>query len=245
MTDDPFPGVPQTCRSLGVITPSDFALDRELWHWIPESVSLHLTRLSPAGREAPTAQRPFASAQSLGEAVRAVSVVRPQAVAYDCAAGSAVLGRAGEQRLCASMEQAGGVPAVTTSGALVDALREAAAQRVAMVTPCSESVTAVLKGYLAEAGISVSGAACPAVPCRAWRLTYREVVGLARRAVSRDADALFVSCPNLPTYDVLPELEAELGIVVLSANQVTLRAALKATAESDRAARTRCGTSAL
>ena len=29
---------------VGVITPYDFALDRELWRWVPDEVTLHLTR---------------------------------------------------------------------------------------------------------------------------------------------------------------------------------------------------------
>ena len=29
---------------IGVVIPYDFALDRELWRWVPAQVSLHLTR---------------------------------------------------------------------------------------------------------------------------------------------------------------------------------------------------------
>jgi maleate isomerase len=36
-----------------------------------------------------------------------------------------------------------------------------------------------------------------------------------------------MSCTNLPTYDVIPQLEAELRIPVISANQVTMWAALR------------------
>jgi maleate isomerase len=50
---------------------------------------------------------------------------------------------------------------------------------------------------------------------------------MARRAVRGAADALFISCTNLPTYDVIPQLEAELRIPVISANQVTMWAALR------------------
>jgi maleate isomerase len=49
---------------------------------------------------------------------------------------------------------------------------------------------------------------------------------MARGGVAEGADALFISCTNLPTYDVIPQLEAELRIPVLSANQVTAWAAL-------------------
>ncbi|GGV56254.1 hypothetical protein GCM10010294_01750 [Streptomyces griseoloalbus] len=63
------------------------------------------------------------------------------------------------------------------------------------------------------------------------KVTCREVVDMARRAAVRGrlgaADALFLPCPNLPTYDVIPQLEAELRIRVISANQVTMWAALR------------------
>ena len=29
---------------IGVVVPYDFALDRELWRWVPDDISLHLTR---------------------------------------------------------------------------------------------------------------------------------------------------------------------------------------------------------
>jgi len=53
------------------------------------------------------------------------------------------------------------------------------------------------------------------------------VVDMAHRAVAAGAEALFISCTNLPTYDVIPQLEAELRLPVLSANQVTMWAALR------------------
>ena len=39
-----FLGGPRPQRGVGVIAPFDFALDRELWRWVPDDVSLHLTR---------------------------------------------------------------------------------------------------------------------------------------------------------------------------------------------------------
>ena len=42
-----------------------------------------------------------------------------------------------------------------------------------------------------------------------------------------DAEAVFISCTNLPTYDVIATLEAELGKPVLTANQVTIWSALR------------------
>ena len=50
---------------------------------------------------------------------------------------------------------------------------------------------------------------------------------LARALPLAGADAVFLACTNLPTYDVIPSLEAELGLPVLSANLVTMWAALR------------------
>nr|MBA3251536.1 Asp/Glu racemase [Geodermatophilaceae bacterium] len=50
---------------------------------------------------------------------------------------------------------------------------------------------------------------------------------LVRDADAPEAEAVFVSCTNLPTYDVIAPLEAELGKPVLTANQVTLWSALR------------------
>jgi maleate isomerase len=42
--DVSFLGGPLPQRGVGVVAPFDFALDRELWRWVPDDMSLHLTR---------------------------------------------------------------------------------------------------------------------------------------------------------------------------------------------------------
>ena len=42
----------------------------------------------------------------------------------------------------------------------------------------------------------------------------------AARAASIEAEAIFLSCTNLRTLDIIAPLESELGIPVLSSNQV-------------------------
>jgi len=58
-------------------------------------------------------------------------------------------------------------------------------------------------------------------------VTADSVRELARATPRDGADALMLSCTNLPTYDVIAPLEAEPGIPVLSANLVTMWAALR------------------
>ncbi|MEV6111094.1 decarboxylase [Streptomyces sp. NPDC052109] len=227
--DVSFLGGPRPQRGVGVVAPFDFALDRELWRWVPGEVSLHLTRTPFVPVEVSLdLARLVSEHETLGDAVRALTAVAPEVVAYACTSGSFVGGIAGERAMCAAMSLAGAPPPVTTSGALLEALTELRIRRVALVTPYTVSVTRALEDFVAEAGVQVTGCAFMGLTRHIWRVPYRDVVAMARQAVrSGTADALFISCTNLPTYDVIPQLEAELRIPVLSANQVTMWAALR------------------
>ncbi|MEU6575832.1 aspartate/glutamate racemase family protein [Streptomyces sp. NPDC046805] len=227
--DISFLGGPRPQRGVGVVAPFDFALDRELWRWVPDDVSLHLTRTPFVPVEVSLdLARLVSEHETLGEAVRALTAVEPGVVAYACTSGSFVGGIAGERAMGEAMTRAGEVPSVTTSGALLEALAELGVRQVALVTPYTVSVTRALEEYVAEGGAHVTGCVFMGLTRHIWKVPYREVVEMARTAV-RDpgTEALFISCTNLPTYDVIPQLEAELRIPVLSANQVTMWAALR------------------
>ncbi|WP_028803479.1 aspartate/glutamate racemase family protein [Streptomyces sp. 142MFCol3.1] len=226
--DVSFLGGPRAQRGVGVVAPFDFALDRELWRWVPDDVSLHLTRTPFVPVEVSLdLARLVSEHETLGDAVRALNAVAPEVVTYACTSGSFVGGVAGERAMCEAMTRAGAVPSLTTSGALLDALQELDARRIALVTPYTVSVTQSLEEYLAESGISVTGRSSLGLTRHIWKVPYRDVVTMARHAARTPADALFISCTNLPTYDVIPQLEAELRIPVISANQVTMWAALR------------------
>ncbi|SFD33748.1 maleate cis-trans isomerase family protein [Streptomyces aidingensis] len=228
----PLPDGPEPLCGIGVVAPFDFALDHELWRWVPEGISLHLTRTPfvPVQVGLDLA-RIVSERETLRSATRSLFAVRPSAMAYACTLGSFVGGMTGERTMTAVMAgEAGGVPAVTSSGAVLAALHELRARRIAVITPYTSSVTAVLVEYLAEAGIEVCGHGQLGLTGEIWRVGHREVIELARATmatVAASPEALFVSCTNLHTYDLIPQLEAELRIPVISANQVTMWDALR------------------
>ncbi|GAA4622890.1 aspartate/glutamate racemase family protein [Actinoallomurus vinaceus] len=223
-----FLGGPIPQRGIGIVAPFDFALDRELWRWVPDDTSLHLTRTPFVPVEVSLDMARIVSEhETLREAVRALHAVRPEVIAYACTSGSFVGGTTGERAMSTAMSEAAELPAVTTSGALLEALAEIGARNIAIVTPYTKSVTDSLEDFLGEAGVAVTGRAYLGLTREIWKVPYRDVAEMARQAAVDTADALFISCTNLPTYDVIPHLEAELQRPVLSANQVTIWAALR------------------
>lgn len=214
-------------RGVGVVAPFDFALDRELWRWAPDDVSLYLTRLPfvpvPVTVEMASA---LSNQRNVRRATQAVLAPEPHVVAYACASGSFVHGRRGERLLQRGMLTAGAPSATTTSGALMEAVDMLGVRRIAVVTPYIDSVTDRLLAYLAEGNVDVVSSVGLGLLSHIWKVGYTEVVNAVRSVDRPDADAVFVSCTNVPTYDIIAPLERMLGKPVLTANQVTMCSAL-------------------
>jgi maleate isomerase len=214
---------------VGVVVPHDMALDRELWRWVPSDVSLMFTRT--AHSPSPVTVELVAAISDPGlvaGGVRSVTATAPAVCAYACASGSFVRGVAGERALVAAMCDAGAVRAVTTSGALLAALSHLRVSTVAVATPYDATLTGLLGAFLGEAGVTLAGSAHLGLTADIWQVPYETTADLVRRADRAEAEAVFVSCTNLPTYDLVAALEAELGKPVLTANQVTMWACLQA-----------------
>lgn len=214
---------------IGVVTPYDFALDREIWRWLPDDVSLYVTR-TPRLRTPVTIEmaEQVGEPAMVAEATDDVLTVEPGVVVYLCTSGSFVRGLAGERDLAEAIRGAGAEQAITTSGALLDAIGHLGLSRLAIATPYVASVTDRLADFLAEAGIRVVASAHLGLQHRIWQVPYRDVTELISAADTPDAEAVFVSCTNLVTFDVIAEAEQRLGKPVLTANQVTIWAALGA-----------------
>jgi maleate isomerase len=214
--------------AVGVIAPYDMALDRELWRWVPDGVSLLFTRTPYAPHEVTLEMAHLISRpDTVSLSTRALSAVSPAACVYACTTGSFARGLAGETKLTEQMLRAGAPVAVTTSGALVAALAELGVDTVAIATPYDEEVTGGLAAFLAESGHSVPRYACLGLHQDIWQVPYEVTAGLVRDADCADAEAVLVSCTNLATYDLIADLEAELGKPVITANQATMWAAMR------------------
>jgi maleate isomerase len=161
-------------------------------------------------------------------AARSLAVVRPAATVYACTSASFVGGLSGERTLRDVMAGAGLPNPVTTSGALVDALGVLGVRRIAIGSPYDADLTRRLARFLAEAGHEVVGGAFLGLDGDIARVDSNSVYQLARATDTPEADAVFLSCTNLRTFDVLAAAERDLGKPVLSANQVSMWAALRA-----------------
>ncbi|KAB2345115.1 maleate cis-trans isomerase family protein [Actinomadura rudentiformis] len=216
-------------QGIGVVAPFDFALDRELWRWMPDDVSLYMTRLPYVPVPVTVEMASALSDHSIvRQATRDVLTPEPRVVAYACASGSFVRGATGESRLTETMLSAGAPAAVTTSGGLAESLRLLDARRIAVVTPYIDSVTDRLVHFLRAHDVQVVSRVGLGLLSHIWKVGYGEIVEAVARVDRPEAEAVFISCTNVPTYDIIAPLERMLGKPVLTANQVTMCSALRA-----------------
>jgi maleate isomerase len=117
----------------------------------------------------------------------------------------------------------------TTSGAVVKALTALHARTVVIIHPYAADVADRLAVFLADAGIDVVAGTRIDVPVT--EVDSIDATSLTDLVLGTDltyADAVFISCTNVPTYDVIAPLELQLGIPVVTANQAGMWATLRA-----------------
>lgn len=157
---------------------------------------------------------------------------KPNVIAYACTASSMVLPL---DTLPRFIEREAGVPGVATAPALVLAARALGMKRIAVATPYHEALNQHEKEFLEACGLQVLairglgiGAGGPQEYVKIARVTPEEVLAHCRSAWMPGADGMIVSCTDLRTLEVLPQLEREFGKPVLSSNGATLWAARRA-----------------
>jgi maleate isomerase len=201
-------------------------------------------RLAPAGVEffATRLSLPNGNPEELrlmaGQASSAASLLAdmaPDLVLFHCTAATMVADTSRAETITTDIARAARCTALATSQAVLDALRSLGARSVALIAPYMPDVVDGEAAFLETNGI--------AVPARVpLALSAPEFVGIeparwrelaVAAAAESDADAIFLSCANVRTLDVVDELERELGRPVITSNQAAFWAALRATGVED------------
>lgn len=120
------------------------------------------------------------------------------------------------------------MPTVSTSRAMVDALKALKLERVAVATPYTDELNLLERMFLEAYGFEVTA-------IRGLGLVRNVDIGATEgeavvdlvRSVVGGADGVFISCTNLPTVTFLEPLEEELGVPMVSSNQASMWAALR------------------
>ena len=131
-------------------------------------------------------------------------------------------GAAFNEQLQRDLERATGLPCTTMSNAIVRGLQALGVRRVAAATAYIDEVNRQLERYLAAHGleaVAVEGLAMTGVR-EVGLVSTATLVELCERVHARapQAEGILISCGGLVTLDAVREVEARLGLPVVSSS---------------------------
>jgi len=211
---------------IGVLYPGDGLLDYEFWQLAPDGVGVHITRTAVPHDEVSAKSAVDLAVDADIEESALRYTIDLSSIAFACTSISFIRGVGGDTEIIERIEKAAGIPATTTSTAAVKALQALGARRVAVATPYVDEINVRLEEFLGGHGFQVVAMKGMQLGHGIGLLSPGEVYQFVKGARHPEADAIFISCTNFATVEVLDALEQDLGMPVISANQVTMWEAL-------------------
>ncbi len=207
-----------TRATLGLIVLQvDETIEHDFRRLFPDlDVALYVSRV-PSGAEL----TPDTIAQMAHDLPTAAGLLPPaaqfDAVGYACTSGTTLIGA---DRVAELVQTTAQTNAVTNPlCASIAAFRALNVRRIGLVSPYIESVSQPMITAFEAAGIAVPNAVSfgEKVEANVARIDPASIIAAARQ-VAEGVDAVFLSCTNLRTLDIIALTETDLGIPVVSSN---------------------------
>lgn len=203
-----------------VVLQADETIEMEFRRLLPQEAELLVTRI-PSGDEV-TPDSLGAMKAHLADAARLLPrAARLSVLGYGCTSGAAEIGPTEVARQLHSVTGAAAITDPLT--ALIAACRTLGVTRLGLLSPYIAEVSQRLRDRLDAEGIAtpVFGSFETADEARVVRISEASIAEAALALAERGGiDALFLSCTNLRTLNLIGGLEATLGLPVLASNPV-------------------------
>jgi maleate isomerase len=219
---------------IGLIIPSsNTTCEPELQKMAPDGISIHASRVynpevkSEAEKEAAIIQMN----REVERAAREVASVEPSVIVYGCTTGSFLKGPGYDQEVEQKITSQTGIQALTTTTAVVEALKTFGFKNIAMATPYTSGTAAKERDFfekvIPELKVVREKNLELISNLARGRLLPFTAYQAAKEIVTPEVDGVFISCTNWRTIEIIEMLEKDVGKPVVTSNQASLWLALK------------------
>ena len=209
---------------LGIIVPSwNTVMEYEWQRMAGESISVHSQRIR---HQADTEQDLAWLSTQAPAAAELVAHVKPNAICHGCTGSGFLKTPEEDLALAQKLELGTGIPTVTSSAAIVQALRALGAKRISVASPYEPWLNEKLRVYLEAAGFDILAMKGLATQAHG-SISTEKVKALAMEVLRPDTEAVFISCSNFRTLDILEDVERDTGKPVVTSNQAALWGTLR------------------
>jgi maleate isomerase len=150
-------------------------------------------------------------------------------IIYGCTSGSFIGGPDWEAKLTHTLEEETGLPAITTTRAVIEGLKVLNAKKIVVATPYPHEIDEKEREFLENKGFRVLAMKGLGiidnlkVGLQAPETAYR----LVKEIFMPEADAVFISCTNFRTIEIIEALELDLIRPAITSTQASMWAALR------------------
>jgi maleate cis-trans isomerase len=217
--------LPEPRARIGLIIPSvNRMTEPQFNHYAPEGLGIHVARGRVAGQPNRTVDE---LTDEIAHAAGTLADAGPDLIVFHCTHTSMKEGAGGEARIIDLIERTTGLPALSTSSLVSDALRALGLKKLVVLSPYMSNADII--AYLGAAGFTVvrDVALKCATPGDFETVTPQQWLELARDNDTPEADGIFLSCTNTTQIEAVVAIEKELGKPVVNSNQAVLWGCLK------------------
>lgn len=207
---------------IGLITlATDTSVLPEFQRLMPTGVQVYPAPIVlPRGEVTPESLAEMLEGDQLEQAARLLAWADVQVILFACTSGSLVHGPGWDTALSDRITTATGIPATTTTSAVLEALRHVEATRIVIATPYVDELNEIEEDFFRRSGfdvLGIGGLQCGTDP-EIGRLTPADAQSLVADIFAPASEAIFISCTNWHVVEIVPDLEARYGIPVITSN---------------------------
>lgn len=221
MTRYSYTRAPDGAAPLGMIVlQTDETLEGDLRAMLPETPALYISRVPSAAQVTPDSLRAM-QGYLTGAAALLPQALPYSAIGYGCTSATAQIGAQRVAQLIGAGAQTSHV--TDPLSALMAACRALKITQLAFLSPYTADVSGALRAALAQEGIATPsfGSFEEVDEASVVRIDAPSLIAAATDLAAKGGtQAVFLSCTNLRTLDVIEPIEAQTGLPCLSSNQV-------------------------
>jgi maleate isomerase len=202
-------------QKIGIIVPSwNTVMEYEMQRLAGAGASVHSMRIP---HTADTEEKLMGLSLQAPEAAKLLGHAKVHVIGYGCTASGFLHTPAEDKALAARIHSETGIPCATSSRAIVDGLRALGAKRLSLASPYAPWLNERLKQYLTADGFEVL--AMQGLSTEAHSTITRErILALVDEVMRPQTEAIFISCSNFRTLEIIDGIEQKYGKPVVTSN---------------------------
>jgi maleate isomerase len=225
-------------KRIGVILPpTNVACEAEFVKFVPDGFALHFNRVSRPDTKIERNSL-LAMEATVERAARDLADLRPAAILYCCTSATFLAGGGQDEDAANKILKGSGVRGITTSSAVISALRALNLKRVFMVSPYMDDIVAGAISFLRYYDVEVPNnfSFKHRDSLENWQRSPEDLmeVVIRHKHLLTDVDGVFLACTNLRSMEAISDIEKAVGKPVVSSNSASLWRGLHAAGADTR-----------